>query len=125
MEQAASRQLPTENTFCDPLLGIGIEAVEANAACIGIPSFSNSVWYRSIPVPVWVFLFQYQAGSGIDIFFRSGTGMTKCRTVRRSGIKKLYEGGKRNTLHVYTAGNVEKYTLQAILLVPECRTLNA
>ncbi len=26
--------------------------------------------------------------------------------------KKLYEGGKRNTLQVYTAGSVEAYTLQ-------------
>jgi hypothetical protein len=26
--------------------------------------------------------------------------------------KKLYEGGKRNTLHVYAAGGVEAYALQ-------------
>jgi hypothetical protein len=45
-------------------------------------------------------------------FFHSGTGMIRCRKVRRSGIKKLQEGGKRNTLHVCTAGGVEAYTPQ-------------
>ncbi len=51
--------------------------------------------------------------SGSDInFFHSGTGMIRCRTVRRSGLKKLQEGGKRNTLHVYTVGGVQAYTPQ-------------
>jgi hypothetical protein len=47
------------------LLGIGIEA---DAACIGILAFSNLVRYRSIPVPVWVSLFRYRAGSSMEIF---------------------------------------------------------
>jgi hypothetical protein len=41
----------------------------------------------------------------------AGTRMIRCHTIRRYGIKKLYKGGKRNTLHVYTAGGVEAYTL--------------
>jgi hypothetical protein len=46
------------------LLGIGIEA---DAAGIGIQQLSPVL--RSIPVPDWVSLFRYRAGSGIDIFF--------------------------------------------------------
>jgi hypothetical protein len=41
--------------------------------------------------------------------------MIRCRTVRRT-VKKLYEGGKRNTLYVCTAGGVEAYTQRGFIL---------
>ncbi len=36
-----------------------------------------SVRYRSIPVTIWVPLFQYRTGSGINIFVYSGAGLTR------------------------------------------------
>ena len=42
-------------------------------------------WYRSKPVLDWAPLFSYRTGSGILIY--SGTGLTRCRTVRH--LKKF------------------------------------
>ncbi len=95
------------------LLVILIAGHRHRGRCISIPAFSNSVRYRSIPVPDWDSLFRYWAGSGIDIFFHPGTEMIRCRTFRRSGMKKtVWKRKKRNTLHVYIAGDVEANTQQ-------------
>jgi hypothetical protein len=66
-----------------PQLGIGIE--ETNAG-IGIPACQILVRYWTKKMPDCVSLVRYRACSGIISFFQSGTGLTKCRTVRHSGI---------------------------------------
>jgi hypothetical protein len=52
----------------------------------------------------------------------SGTGMTGCRAVRRSGIQKHcteYEGEKGYTLYICTTGDEEGYTLHVHTLPTE------
>ncbi len=63
--------------------GIGIKE---DAADIAIPAPIFSV--RSVSVPNWVSLFRYRNGTGIGIYFHSGSGLTGCRTVRRCSILK-------------------------------------
>jgi hypothetical protein len=81
-----------------------------------VPEHSVTGLGPLIPLPDWVRLFRYRTGSGMGISVHSGTGLTGCRTVRQSGIKKrgtayVYSasvgGGERNThaVHVQTAGN--------------------
>ncbi len=66
-------------------------SIETNAAGIGIPAPGISVRYQSIHAP------------GIDISIHSGTGLTRCRTVRH--LKELYEGGKGYTPFTSTYTN--------------------
>ncbi len=64
-------------------MGIGIE--ETNAG-IGIPVSRILVRYRTKKMSDYVSLVRYWTGFGIVCFFKSGTGLTGCRTVRHSGI---------------------------------------
>ncbi len=64
-------------------LGIGIE--ETNAG-IGNPASRILVGYRTKKMPDCVSLVRYRTCSVILRFFQSGTGLTRCRTVRHSGI---------------------------------------
>jgi hypothetical protein len=68
----------------------------ADAAGIGIPASCISVWYRSIPIPDWVYLSRYRTDSGIGIFGYSGT-VFRCRTVRHSGIDEKVHPARRHT----------------------------
>jgi hypothetical protein len=53
-----------------------------------LASLIISVRYRSNLVPDWISLFRYRSGPGIGASFHSGTGMTRCWTVRHT--KKLF-----------------------------------
>ncbi len=61
--------------------GIGIDKTNA-----GIPASRILAWYRTKKMPVCVSLVRYWTCSAIVSFFQSGTGLTRCRTVRHSGI---------------------------------------
>ncbi len=63
---------------------------EDDAAGIGIPASSNSVRYRGLPVPDLGTLIPVTYWMRHRHFFHSGTGLTGCRTVRRSGIQKSF-----------------------------------
>jgi hypothetical protein len=76
--------------------GIGIKE---DAADIAIPAPIFSV--RSVSVPDWVSLFRYRNGTGIGIYFHSGSGLTGCRTVRRCSIlKDCTRGGNLVTVQL-------------------------
>jgi hypothetical protein len=74
---------PTLDNLCLLLLGIGIEEINAG---IGIPASRILVRYQTQKIPDCVGLVRYWTCSGIVSFFHSGTGLTRCRTVRHSGI---------------------------------------
>jgi hypothetical protein len=67
---------------------VGIGILKTNAG-IGIPASVISVRYRNKKLPDCVYLFRYRTGCGIDSFFQSGTGLTKCRTIRHSGMQVM------------------------------------
>ncbi len=68
-----------------------------------------SVRYRSIPLPDWVFLFWYWAGSGICILCHSGTGSPGCG---QSDIQSCWWWIGIHPARHYTAGGRSvKFTL--------------
>jgi hypothetical protein len=63
---------------------VGI-AIEKTNAGIGIPASVISVRYRAKKMPDCAALFRYRTISGIVRFLQSGTGLSRCRTIRYSG----------------------------------------
>jgi hypothetical protein len=55
--------------------------------------------YQSDTGPDWVPLFCCWTGSGIGIFVHSSTGLTRCRTVRHSGICETFYKGEKEYIH--------------------------
>ncbi len=107
-------------------MGIGIKA---DAAGMGIPASDISVRYRIIPVPECVPLFGYRTGSGITILFLSGTGLTRCQTVRhlhpartyylwwKDTLARPYCWWWKDTLHVHTNEGRETSCTAILLMV--------